>query len=103
MPLLWFRLITINTVKNSLMVIHPHLSRRLVRTKRRRGLLSQRIPVSKSLKSGFENALTLEKLEAMAKAGTFGEAVIPVEKMFGALPAVSVREAGFKALRNGNF
>ncbi len=51
---------------------------------------------------GIENALTLEKLEEMAKAGTFGEAVIPVEKMFGALPAVSVREAGFKALRNGN-
>ena len=35
------------------MVIHPHLSRCLVRTKRRRGLLSQRIPVSKGLKSGF--------------------------------------------------
>lgn len=51
---------------------------------------------------GIEEALTLDKLEEMEKAGSLLEAVIPVEKMFGALPAVFVKESGFKALKNGN-
>lgn len=51
---------------------------------------------------GIEDALPLDKLQEMAEAGRLAEAVIPVEKMFGALPAFTVGEAGFKALRNGN-
>ncbi len=66
------------------------------------GAVMTKLVRTKAGEFGIENALTLEKLEEMAKVGTLLEAVIPVEKMFRALPAVSVREAGFKALRNGN-
>ena len=50
----------------------------------------------------IEEALTLEKLENLAREGHLDKAIIPVEKMFGTLPAVTVSENGWKALKNGN-
>lgn len=51
---------------------------------------------------GIEDAYTLSRIENMAKEGRLSEILLPVEKVFERLPAVTVREEAMKALLNGN-
>ncbi|MDE5909065.1 MAG: tRNA pseudouridine(55) synthase TruB [Lachnospiraceae bacterium] len=51
---------------------------------------------------GIETALTLSQLQHLSDQGMLSQAVIPVEKMFLAYPAFTVKESAFKAIQNGN-
>jgi len=48
------------------------------------------------------DARRLEEMELLAAAGRAMEAVVPVEEMFSALPAITVKEPFLKAADNGN-
>lgn len=50
----------------------------------------------------LKDAKTLDELQELADQGRLQEAVIPVEEMFHALPAIQVSDGAQKALRNGN-
>ena len=50
----------------------------------------------------LKDAKTLDELQELADQGRVQEAVIPVEEMFHALPAIQVSDGAQKALRNGN-
>lgn len=50
----------------------------------------------------IEQAYPLLKLQQLADEGRLSEAVLPVEEVFAALPVLRVKEAGMKALLNGN-
>lgn len=50
----------------------------------------------------LEDAKTLAELQELADQGRLQEAVIPVEEMFHALPAIQVSDSAQKALLNGN-
>ena len=62
------------------------------------------VKLIRSKAGGFEieTARTLDQLQYLSDQGTLSEAVIPVEKMFEAYPAFSVKESAFKAIQNGN-
>ena len=62
------------------------------------------VKLIRSKVGGFEieTARTLDQLQYLSDQGTLSEAVIPVEKMFEAYPAFSVKESAFKAIQNGN-
>ena len=51
---------------------------------------------------GAEGAYRLKELEELAEKGALSQAVVPVEKMFEDLPGLTVKEAAFKLLKNGN-
>ena len=50
----------------------------------------------------LKDAKTLDELQELADQGRLQEAVIPVEEMFHALPAIQVSDGAQKALLNGN-
>lgn len=50
----------------------------------------------------LKDAKTLDELQELADQGRVQEAVIPVEEMFHALPAIQVSDGAQKALLNGN-
>ena len=50
----------------------------------------------------LKDAKTLDELQELADQGRLQEAVIPIEEMFHALPAIQVSDGAQKALRNGN-
>ena len=50
----------------------------------------------------LKDAKTLDELQELADQGRLQEAVIPIEEMFHALPAIWVSDGAKKALRNGN-
>lgn len=50
----------------------------------------------------IEQAYTLDQLQCLAEKGQLSRVIIPVEKMFEKLPFVSVKEEGYKGLKNGN-
>ena len=62
------------------------------------------VKLIRSKAGGFEieTARTLDQLQYLSDQGTLSEAVIPVEKMFEAYPAFSVKESALKAIQNGN-
>ncbi len=51
---------------------------------------------------GIENAHSLTELQSLADEGRLSEVIIPVDRMFSGLPALTVKESGMRALRNGN-
>lgn len=57
---------------------------------------------SKSGSFLLEEAYKLDEIQKLADEDRLSEIVIPVEKVFEKLPAVTVKEEAFKALANGN-
>ena len=51
---------------------------------------------------GIDKALTLSELEALSREDKLTEHLIPVDRIFLHLPAVTAREESLKALQNGN-
>ena len=50
----------------------------------------------------LETAISLDRLEEMAREDRLDEVLIPIDRMFSNLPALSVKEEGEKLLYNGN-
>lgn len=49
----------------------------------------------------LEDALTLGEVEQLAKEGTLQQHILPVDRLFASLPAVTLTEEGAKRARNG--
>lgn len=49
----------------------------------------------------LEDALTLGKVEQLVKEGTLQQHILPVDRLFASLPAVTLTEEGAKRARNG--
>lgn len=57
---------------------------------------------TRSGRFGIEDAITLAQLEELCAQGRERERILPVEDVFAELPAVHVRKAYERLLRNGN-
>ena len=49
----------------------------------------------------LEDALTLGEVEQLVKEGTLQQHILPVDRLFASLPAVTLTEEGAKRARNG--
>ena len=49
----------------------------------------------------LENALTLGEVEQLVKEGTLQQHILPVDRLFASLPAITLTEEGAKRARNG--
>ena len=50
----------------------------------------------------IEKAYTLDELQNLSHQGILSDAIVPVEKMFEAYPALIVKESSHKVIQNGN-